>query len=202
MRSGVERLETVEFFAHAGEVDRLSGYVLGRQRGAAASVAVELAQHQAGNPHPLVEGAGHRQRLLAGHGVDHQDLFARLKPVGQRCQLIHQGFVDLQAPGGIDDHQVAEILSQERLEAFLGAFGGFVVLDLEHRDADLLAEHSELLARRGSLGVRRHQQRPAALGLVLIGEFAGAGGLAGTLEAHEQPHVVVAAQGGVLRRAP
>jgi hypothetical protein len=68
------------------------------------------------------------------------------------------------------------------------------VADLEHRHADLPAEDAQLLARGGALGVGGDQQRPAALGLVLVGELAGGGRLAGALQADEHPHVAVVAQ--------
>ena len=45
MRSGMERLDHVELFAGADELDGLAGDGLDGERSAAAGVAVELGEH-------------------------------------------------------------------------------------------------------------------------------------------------------------
>ena len=51
----IEILDGVELFAGADELDRLAGDRAHRQRGAAAAVAVDPGQHDAGEIEPLVE---------------------------------------------------------------------------------------------------------------------------------------------------
>ncbi len=72
MPLGVELLELVELLAHADELDRLAGDGPDRQRGAAAGVAVELGQDHAVVVEGLVERLGDVDRVLAGHGVEHE----------------------------------------------------------------------------------------------------------------------------------
>ncbi len=55
MPSGAELLELVGRLAHAGEDDRRAGDLLDAERRAAARVAVELGQDDAGEAEPLVE---------------------------------------------------------------------------------------------------------------------------------------------------
>ncbi len=190
----VERLEPVDLLAHAGEVDRLAGHVLGRQRGPAAGVAVELGHDQAADADALIEGGGDRQRLLAGHGVDHQDPLARFQQPAELGQFVHERFVDLQPTGGVDDHQVAEVLAQVLAQARVDGLGRLAVEHLEHRNADLLPQGAQLLACRRPLGVGRHQQHAPTLRLVLVGQLAGRGGLPGALQAHQQPDVALGAK--------
>ena len=69
---GMERLEPGELLAHARELDRLAGDVAHRERRAAARVAVELGEHDAGERQALVERARDVDRVLALHRVDHE----------------------------------------------------------------------------------------------------------------------------------
>jgi hypothetical protein len=57
MRFGVEVLQRVELLAGADQLDRLAGDRAHRQRRAAAAVAVDAGQHDAGDADALVEGA-------------------------------------------------------------------------------------------------------------------------------------------------
>ncbi len=49
----MERLDHVELFACADELDGLAGHGLDGQRGAAAGIAVELGEHHAVNVQPF-----------------------------------------------------------------------------------------------------------------------------------------------------
>ena len=55
---GMKVLDGVELLAGADELDRLAGDRAHRQRGAAAAVAVDACQHDAGEPDALVERCG------------------------------------------------------------------------------------------------------------------------------------------------
>src|SRR5206468_11125370 len=72
---GMEFLERVEFFAGADELDRLAGDSAHRQRRAAAAVAVDAREHNAGEADALVEGAGKIYGVLAGQRVGDQQYF-------------------------------------------------------------------------------------------------------------------------------
>ena len=71
----VEILERVELLAGADQLDRLAGDGAHRERRAAAAVAVDAGEHDAGDADALVEGLGEVDRVLAGERVgDEQDL--------------------------------------------------------------------------------------------------------------------------------
>ena len=70
---GMEQLERVGLLAGAEELDRQAGHGADGQRGAAAGVAVDLGQDEPGQRHGAVERLGDRDRLLAGHRVDHEE---------------------------------------------------------------------------------------------------------------------------------
>ena len=60
MRSGWNGSRPVELLADAGELDRLAGDVAHRERRAAARIAVELGEDDAGERQALAEGAARR----------------------------------------------------------------------------------------------------------------------------------------------
>ena len=93
----------------------------------------------------------------------------------------------MQAAGGVEHHHV--VAAERRL--LLGALGdGDRVLagdDRQGVDADLQAEHRELLHRGRAAGVEaRHQHALAVAFLEALGEFRGGGGLARALQADHQ----------------
>ncbi len=74
---GMKAFEPVQPLADAGELDRLAGDRAHRQRRAAARIAVEAGQHDAGQRHLLGEALGDVDRVLAGQRIDdEQDLVA------------------------------------------------------------------------------------------------------------------------------
>ena len=73
--AGMKIVQRVDLFAGADELDRHAGDRPHRQRRAAAPVAVDACQDDAGEADALVEGACEVDRVLAGEGVrDQQDL--------------------------------------------------------------------------------------------------------------------------------
>ena len=76
---GIEHLEAVDLLADAGELDRRAGDLPHRQRRAAARVAVELGQDDAGQRQRLLERLGGVDRVLALHRVDHEQRLDRLR---------------------------------------------------------------------------------------------------------------------------
>ena len=78
MRLGMELLQRVDLFAGADQLDRLAGDRAHRQRRAAAAVAVDAGQHDAGDADALVEGAREIDRVLAGQRVGDQQHFMRV----------------------------------------------------------------------------------------------------------------------------
>ena len=67
---GVEDLERIGLLAGAEELDREPGDGRDAERGAAAGVAIDLGQDEAGHRDRRDERLGDADGLLAGHGVD------------------------------------------------------------------------------------------------------------------------------------
>ena len=75
MRSGWKSLERIHLLAGADELDRLAGDGAHRKCRAAAAVAVDAGEDDAGDADALVEILGEIDRVLAGQAVgDEQDL--------------------------------------------------------------------------------------------------------------------------------
>ena len=51
----------------------------------------------------MVERLRHANRILAGHGVDHQQRLGRRHRARDADQLVHHRLVDMQAAGGVED---------------------------------------------------------------------------------------------------
>lgn len=64
------------------------------ERGAAAAVAVDLGENDAGERQPLVEGLGRVDGVLAEHGVDHEERFDGLEEGVEFSHLLHHRFVN------------------------------------------------------------------------------------------------------------
>ena len=105
---------------------------------------------------PLLERLGDGDGLLAGHRVEHEQHVRRLDGVADGDELVHQRLVDVQAPGGVDDDDVAALVARP-LDAGRRDGNGVVALAAVDRDLDLLAELLELLDRRRALQVGRRR---------------------------------------------
>ena len=103
----MEGFKRVVLFAHADELDGLSGDLANGKRRAAASVAVHFGEHNAGERKLLVELVGGVDRVLSGHGVGDEQDFLRVEQPLQRLHFVHQLIVDVQAAGGVHDQHVA-----------------------------------------------------------------------------------------------
>ena len=138
---GVEDVEVLELLAVGGEHDRLAGDLAHRQRGAAAGVAVELGEHDAGEADAVAERLGGVDGVLADHRVDDEQHFLRVDRRADVRGLLHHLGVDAEPAGGVDDDHVV-----------LGPAGELdrVAGDL-HRVADAVAR---LAARRTATPAR------------------------------------------------
>ena len=143
-------------------------------------VSTSAGERQAG-----VERLGDAHRLLAGHGVDHQQRLGRGHDAADAHQLVHHRLVHVEAAGGVEDHDV-DVLLARQLEA--GA------RDLERRrpdraavnlDPDLVAELHDLVDRCGAVDVGRHEERLLAVLAQPNRQLGGGRRLARALQADE-----------------
>ena len=183
----IERLEVLQLFAGALEVDGLAGDSQDGKRCAAAGVAVGLGQDDTGDADLLVEGLGHVDGLLAGHGIHDQQRFVDLDMLLDADQLVHQGIVNLQTACGIKDHDVIAVVPG----ISHGLFGDELGLLGAHREdghVDLLTNDLQLLDSGGTVDVTGDQQRAAALAAVVPAQLGGVGGFTVTLQAAHHQH--------------
>src|SRR5215203_570692 len=197
---GVEQLEVVRLLADAHEADGHLGDGADRQGGAAAGVAVELGEDDAGQGEHLGELLGALDRVLAGHRVGHEEDLVRLDAAGELADLFHQRRVDVETAGGVHDHDVVAALAGDGQRPGAEVHHVLARLGLEHRHVDALAHLLQLLDGGGALKVARHQQRMLAALFQALGDLAGGGRLARALEAaeHEHRRPAVEAQLGAL----
>ena len=178
----MEGFQRVELFADANQLDRLASHRADRQCRTAAGVAVELGEDHPGQAESLVEGGGNIDRVLAGHGVGHQQDLARLDRALDPLQLLHQRIIDVQAAGSVEDQRVVAVAVGKSLGIPADGHRILIGATVVHRDIELPAENFQLLDGRRPVDIGRHQQRRALFFAQLQGQFATGGGLAGTLQ--------------------
>ena len=107
---GMERLESLNFFARTDEFDGLTAHLANRQRRATAGITIELGEHRSSNPHLIVEGTGELGCLLANHRIHDQQHLIGLHGATNPHHLLHHLGVDLQTACGIDQEGVVTLL--------------------------------------------------------------------------------------------
>ena len=186
----MEILQRIELLAGAGQLDRRAGDRAHGKGGTAAGIPVHPRHHNAGHAQRLVERLGGVHRVLAGHRIDHQQRFRRVGGVADFLHLRHQRFVDRQAPGGIEDHDV-EHFAARRVHRAPGDLNRRLEgNDLQAGHACPFGELLQLQLRGRALGIQAGQQHLLALPVLQPQrQLAGGGGLAGALQTgHQDGH--------------
>ena len=180
----MERLDLVELFAGADELDGLAGHGLDGQRRAASCVAVELGEHDAGNVEVLVERLGGADGVLTGHGVDHEQDLIGLHSRFDGLQLVHERFINVQAACRIEEDHVVAVPDGV-------GDGGLCNVDrvrlthLKDGDIELRAYDLQLLDGGRTVNVTGGEQRVLVLLFEKPGELCTVGGLARALQADQ-----------------
>ena len=172
-----------------------------RQRRAASGIAVELGQHHAGEIHALVEGLGGFHGVLTDHRIDDEQDLVGLHGITNVARLLHQGLIDAQTAGGVDDHHVVQLLlgefdavarhlhrvagGQARGGDRVAAIGLHTLLGGVDGDSGAFSHHLQLGDGVRTLQIGGHQQRGVAGVLEPVAQFAGKRGLARALQAGE-----------------
>ena len=162
-----------------------------RQRRATARIAVELGQDHAVVADAVQERLRRLHGVLADHGVDDEQDLVRIDRVPDVGGLLHHLLVDAQAAGGVDDHDVVQLVLRlgdaevGRLDRIADAAARE---RREHRDARPLAEDLELLDGVRPLEVGRDQQRGVALRLQPERQLAGQCRLTRALQTGQHDH--------------
>ena len=75
---GMEILERIHLFADADQLDRLAGRGAHRERRAAAAIAIDAGEDDAGDIDAAIEGAREIDRVLAGQRIGDEQDFVRI----------------------------------------------------------------------------------------------------------------------------
>ena len=95
----------------------------------------------------------------------------------------------MQPPRGVDQHEV-DASRAGSLDGIEGDRAGIAaLLTADHVDAEPVTPHRELVGRGGAERVRRREQHRVPVGERLRGELRGRRGLAGAVDADEEPRV-------------
>ena len=183
----MENVEAIGLLANTDKLDRLAGDVAHRQCRATTGVAIGLGQHYAGQRQGFrkcFRGVG---RILAGHGIDHEQSFHWLDRRVQSLDLGHHRFVDGQTAGGIYQQYI--------YETFL-RIGNCRASDIHWRlpgvtgkkqHADLLRQRFQLRDRSRTVDVTTdHHHLLLTLFLQVLGQLGDGGGFASALQASHQ----------------
>ena len=181
-----ERVEVLDLLSRSQEKNRGPGDLLQAHRRAATRIAVHLREDDARERQALVEGLGGLHRVLAGHGIDHQDLVVGLGGRRDLGHLVHEQLVHVQPARGIEDDHVAAVGRGLR-HARLTNPGRRSPLQVKDRDVQRSTQHAQLLHRGGALHIRGDHHRALAVPVPqVLGELRTGGRLASALEAGHQ----------------
>src|SRR5262249_45915345 len=184
---GIEAFERIVFFAEADELDRRAADFADGKSSAAAGIAIEFRENDAGEAETFVKFSGGANGVLADHRVGDEENFARLQLLFEHGEFVHKLVVDVEAPGGVHDDYVAggKLCFLDRtannFEWLVGAGSR------PDRGANCFGELGKLFASRRAVNVGRNDKRTVAVQREPFGKFAGGGGLTGALKADDHP---------------
>ena len=181
----MEHLNLVQLLTGADELDGLAGDGLDGEGCAAAGVAVQLGEHDAGQVQGLVEHLGGVDRVLTNHGIHDEENLSRGDGLFHAGELSHELVVHMEPAGGIQKHDVVAVGSGV-LNTGLGNLHRVAQSLLEHGHTQLSAHNLQLLDSGGTEGVAGHQKGTLAVLLLHeAGQLGAIGGLTGAVEAHQ-----------------
>ena len=109
----IKDLEVLRLLAGADELDRHTRDRLDGQRRAAARIAVELGEDQAGETEGVVKRLGDIHRLLPERAVGDEEDFIGLHRRLEALHFLDQPGVNLQATGRVEKDDVGVLLQRE-----------------------------------------------------------------------------------------
>ena len=143
----MELLEGVQPLARADELYRHARHGHYGDCRSAARVAVQLGQHEPGEPDAVMELLGDGHGVLPCHGVHDEQGFDGLDGVPDGLELRHQVVVDLEAARRVDDGPGRAGLGRTFDSSSRGLRGIAPILAMDG-DVDLPAQGLELLDGR------------------------------------------------------
>ena len=185
--AGVEIFQRIHLFADTDQLDRLAGGRAHRERRAATTVAIDASHNDAGDIQTSVETTRHIDRVLAGQRIDDKQDFMRIGDVLDGNGFFHQLFIDMRTARRIENEHIIAAQPTLALGAASDLDRGFACDDRQRVDADLFAQHAQLLHGRRTARIERGEQDLLFLPVLEpFGDLGRSGGLARALQAHHQ----------------
>ena len=182
----MEEIEVLELLAVRGKDDGSTNNTTGAQDGTTTGVVVELGHNQTTEFQGVVEGARRLHGILSGHGVNNEEAVVRVRSAAHGLDFGHEGFVNGETTGGVDDDHVA---TDARCFSQSGAsHGNGIGRRAEDVHADLTTEYAELFYGGGPLKVGGDEVGLATLLFEPAGQLRGRSRLTGTLETGQENH--------------
>ena len=178
----MEYFQVVQFFAHTHKLNGLAGNCPNGQRRTASGVTVQLGEDHTANGQQIVKGLCHVDGFLTGHRVNHQENLMGVYLFVDALQLVHQGFVNLQPAGGINDNDVMTVVFRIT-NGILTNLYRIVLALLKHRHTCLRTHNLQLLDRSRTVNITGNQHRAVSLPFVELCQLCGMGGFTCTLQA-------------------
>ncbi len=122
-------------------------------------------------------------RILPGHGIDHQHDFIRLNGFLNRLEFIHHLFVYVQTACGIENDYIPVV----QPGIFYGGPGDVQrqrLILMVYRNAGLFPQDLQLFYSRWAVYVASDQKRPTALFHQGFAQFGDSGGFTRTLQTY------------------
>ena len=186
---GVEGLQGLQAFPHADELDRLPRDLAHGKRGSPAGIPVHLGQHTAAEFQPLAEAPSRLHRVLAQHGIGHEQNLVGTGEIPDLDELIHHRVINAEPAGRVQDDDTAIGLTRSFDAATTQLHGIRIrphISRTEDRHIDRAAQGLQLLHCCRTIRVCRHQLRGPSLLLEAQGKLAGDRGLAAPLQSYQQ----------------
>ena len=154
----MEGLQVHHLLPRGHKLDGLARGLAHGQGGAAPGVAIHLGQDDARHIQRLVEMAGDGDRLLPQGAIGHQEDFLGMDGLLQADQLLHQGFVNLEAPRRVQQDHLAA-LGLRRLDGLPGHLDDILAVPVGvDGEGEGLPQHLQLVDGGGARKVAGGQQ--------------------------------------------
>ena len=141
------------------------------KRRAAARVAVDPGQHDAGDAGALAKGLGDIDRVLTGHRIGDEQGLVRRRDLAHRRDFEHQLLVDVEPPGGVEDDDVVALGAPGLQRPPGDRDRPLARHDRQRSDADLAAEHAPV-APAPPAAARRARRAAPSCGSALLSRLA------------------------------
>jgi len=181
----MEHLEVVDALPYPGELDGGAGHLPRRDGGATPGITVQFGEDQAGDIGLIQEPACHVDGILAGHRIQHEQHLVGVGHLADRRQFLHQVFIYLQPPRGVDDDRIEPVRTRP-FDGRLDHPGSSRPPVRVHGYAYRSAQRLQLINGSRPLQVGGHQQRVLPRRCQATGQFGGCSRLAGALQADQQ----------------